>query len=146
MHVTSPASQNMMTEKIAQTCLSAFPNTQAIYLFGSWGTTAEREESDVDLALLLPHQQAKKLKSLYMTPLHHQLESLLHRDVDLINLRQVSTVLQKEVIAKNRRVYCADSYAADEFEMLTISYYQKLNEERAGVLQSFFKSKRAYNV
>jgi len=146
MCAISPTLPNIMAENIVQRCLSAFPETQAIYLFGSWGTPAERGESDVDLALLLPCQQAKALKSLYMTPLHHQLEAMLLRDVDLINLRQVSTVLQKEIIAEDRRAYCADSYAADEFEMLTISYYQKLNDERADVLESFFKSKRAYNV
>ncbi len=112
MCATSPPLPNIMAENIVQRCLSVFPETQAIYLFGSWSTPAERGESDVDL----------------------------------INLRQVSTVLQKEIIAEDRRIYCADSYAADEFEMFTISYYQKLNDERADVLESFFKSKRAYNI
>jgi hypothetical protein len=46
----------------------------------------------------------------------------------------------------DRRLYCANQYAADEFEMLTLSYYQKLNEERKEILQSFFQTKRAYNV
>jgi uncharacterized protein len=55
--------------------------------------------------------------------------------VDLINLRQVSTVLQKEVIAADRRIYLADEYAAAEFEMLTLSYYQKLNKERATIIR-----------
>jgi len=31
----------------------------------------------------------------------------------------------------------------DEFEMLTLSYYQKLNQERAGILEKFAKSGRA---
>ncbi|MCD6344548.1 MAG: hypothetical protein J7M17_02930, partial [Anaerolineae bacterium] len=50
-------------------------------------------------------------------------------------------VLQKEVIAADRRIYPAisewpaDEYAADEFEMLTLSYYQELNEERADIIE-----------
>ncbi len=37
----------------------------------------------------------------------------------------------------NRRIYCADLCAAEEFEMLTLSFYQKLNEERKAILESF---------
>jgi predicted nucleotidyltransferase len=60
----------------------------------------------VDIALLLPHETAKRLGSLYMTDLHAELEQLLNREVDLINLRQVSTVLQKmEEFQKTKRAY-----------------------------------------
>jgi predicted nucleotidyltransferase len=142
----SVGNQTAKVEAIVQTCLSCLPEIQAIYLFGSWATAQQNEQSDLDLALLLPQQQAKALANLYGSKLHKALESLLKIDIDLINIREANTVLQKEVIADARRVYCADAYAADEFEMLTMSYYQKLNDERAAVLQSFYKTKRAYNV
>ena len=58
----------------------------------------------------------------------------LNKEVDLLNARTVSTVFQNEIISKGRLLYCADRYAVDEFEMLTLSYYQKLNEERAGII------------
>ncbi|MCZ7670644.1 MAG: hypothetical protein M5U34_27580 [Chloroflexi bacterium] len=45
-----------------------------------------------------------------------------------------------------RRIFCADEYAADEFEMLTLSYYQKLNEERREILAEFARTGRAYPV
>jgi len=64
----------------------------------------------------------------------------------LINLRLVSTVFQKEIVVADRRIFCADRYAADEFEMLTFSYYQKLNEERKQILEEFFKTGKAYAV
>ena len=64
----------------------------------------------------------------------------------MINLRLASTVFQKEIIAADRRIYCADEYAADEFEMLTFSYYQKLNEERAGILDAAKRSGRFLDV
>jgi uncharacterized protein len=126
--------------------LRAYPNAQAIYLFGSYGTADERQDSDVDIAVLLPHDKAKCADALAMHHTRIAMELALHRDVDLINLRQVSTVFQKEIIMADRRIYCADAYAADEFEMLTISYYQKLNEERAEILAEGLRSGRFYDI
>lgn len=131
---------------IIRTILEIQPNTQAIYLFGSFGTENEWPNSDVDIALLLPHSTAKTVGSFLMSELQVDLETLLKKEVDLINLRQVSTVFQKEIIANNRRIFCADQYAADEFEMLVLSFYQKLNQERQGILNEFQKSGRAYSV
>ena len=125
---------------------SHFSDIQAIYLFGSYGTEDQTPESDVDIALLLPHKEAKALDNLYNTELHSELENLLDAKVDLINLRRVNTVFQKEVIAADRRIYCSDNYASDEFEMLTLSLYQKLNEERAEIVEDAIKTGRFYDV
>lgn len=131
---------------IIKTSLKYYPDLQAIYLFGTYGTDEEWPDSDVDIALLLPWKKAKEAGPLMMSDLRFELESLLNKGVDLINLREVSTVLQKEVIAAGRRIYRADEYATDEFEMLVLSYYQKLSEERRDILQSFFETRRAFNV
>lgn len=130
-----------MIQDLIKLCLNIFPELQAIYLFGSYDTEDEWPDSDVDIALLLPHQLTLNL---YMTELHQQLENLYHKDVDLVNLRQVSTVFKKEIILAARRVYCADQYKTDEFEMLALSFYLKLNEERGAILQEFLLTKRAY--
>jgi predicted nucleotidyltransferase len=134
------------TKAIVTRVRNAFPDVQAVYLFGSCAEGSFWPTSDVDIALLLPHEIAKRISSLYMTDVHAELERLLSRDVDLINLRQVSTVLQKEVIIKGQRLDCQDPLAADEFEMLVLSFYQKLNEERQGIMEEFRKTKRAYPV
>lgn len=121
---------------IIDTIVAHHPTVQAIYLFGSYGTADERPESDADIALLLTPSEAKQAGSLAMTDLQSELRGMIGRSVDLINLRQVSTVLQKEVVIADRRIFEGDLRAAEEFEMLTISYYQKLNEERAGIIES----------
>ena len=126
---------DVLVDELVDAVLAVYPDTQAIYLFGSYGTDDEWPASDVDIALLLPPAQAKQAGSLMMSQLSVELESLLKRDVDLINLRRVSTVFQKEIIFAERRIFCADEYAADEFEMLTLSYYQRLNEERAEIIE-----------
>lgn len=136
----------MKQNDIIAIVIEKYPNTQAIYMFGTYDTEDEWEDSDVDIALLLPPVEAKQAGNLYVTNLHTELEKQLRKDVDLINLRLVSTVFQKEIVAADRRIYCADEYAADEFEMLTFSYYQKLNEERAGILDAAKRSGRFLDV
>ena len=131
---------------IIEMLIRRHPDAQAIYLFGSYGTEDEWPDSDVDIALLLPPETAKTLGGLELVKTQTTLSSLLHKPVDLLNLRQISTTFQKEVVMADRRIYTSDKYAAEEFEMLTLSYYQKLNEERAEVLAEGLRSGRFYNV
>lgn len=133
-------------KQIIETVLPFYPDVQAIYIFGTYGTEDEWADSDVDIALLLPHKTAKEAKNLLISDCRYKLEDTLNKKVDLLNLRLISTVFQKEVIAADRVIFCQDKYAADEFEMLMHSYYQKLNEERHDILQSFYETKRAYPV
>ncbi len=125
--------------------LAYYPATQGIYLFGFHGMTDEHPHSDIDIALLLSLSEAEQTGRLALSDLQLQMEIALGRDVDLLNARLVSTVFQKAIIF-GELIYCADRYAVDEFEMLTLSYYQKLNEERAGILAEFRRTGRAYAV
>jgi uncharacterized protein len=52
----------------------------------------------------------------------------LHRDVDLVNLREVSPVLLFEVVTRGVRAGARDPYAADLFETPAIKMFQRLNE------------------
>lgn len=131
---------------IKDTVLRYYPNTQAIYLFGSYQTEKEWSDSDVDVAVLLSPEESRKAGSLMMSELYSALGSMLRKDVDIVNLRRVSTVLQKEIVMADRRIYTGNKYAAEEFEMLTMSFYQKLNEERAGIIQSALKDGRFHEV
>ncbi len=139
-----------MTEKtaeiITQTALAHYPAVQGIYLFGSHGTAHARPESDVDIALLLPPAQAKSEEDLALSRCRADLEETLYKTIDLLNLRRIGTVMQKEIVDQGRLIYCADRYAVEEFEMLVLSFYQKLNEERAEVLGEGLRSGRFYEV
>ena len=145
MAPNAPLSLEAAKALIVRLALSHHPATQAIYLFGSYGTADQRPDSDVDIALLLPPVEAKQAGPLALGELHQQLSKALGRDVDLLNARLVSTVFQMAIIF-GELLYCADRYAVDEFEMLTMSYYQKLNEERAEILAEFRRTGRAYPV
>lgn len=125
--------------------LADYPDTQAIYLFGSHDTDEEWTGSDIDVALLLPHDEARQAGHLTWSDLQARLAIVLEREVDLLNARLVSTVLQKAIIF-GELIYCADRNAADAFEMVTLSLYQKLNEERAAIIDDFLETGRAFAV
>jgi predicted nucleotidyltransferase len=133
-------------ETIVRIVLEHYPSAQAIYLFGTYGTPDERPESDVDVAVLLPDPEARRNPNLMLTPCHDALAEALGRSVDLVNSRTVSTVFQKEILQSGRLIFSGDENAVAEFEMLTLSFYQKLNEERKGILDDFQKTGRAYDV
>ncbi|TVR30301.1 MAG: hypothetical protein EA404_12800 [Spirochaetaceae bacterium] len=63
--------------------------------------------------------------------LRTELEDELGHAVDLADLRGAATTFAIEVIHTGRRVLTCDHYAADTFEMLTLSAYQRLNYQRA---------------
>jgi predicted nucleotidyltransferase len=135
-----------MLDNIIREIVEHYPDTQGIYLFGSYGTVDERADSDVDIALLLPPIRARIEQDLQVSRCRASLVNLLRKEVDLINARRVSTVFQKEIIAQGMLIYCADQYAVEEFEMIVLSLYQTLNEERRGILGSFAADGRAYAV
>ena len=118
------------------------PEVQAIYLFGSAsdGETPFQELGDVDLALLLPPGSPQDRSQLMLSSLRCDLEDALGLPVDLANLRTAHTSFAMEVIHTGKRIHVADHYAADTFEMLTLSAYQKLNLERAAILSDILDS------
>lgn len=132
----------MNGETIVRTVLGFYPDVEAIYLFGSYLTPDQQQDSDVDIAVLFSHEKAKLLKSLAVSDCRDALETVLKRTVDLVNLRTVNTVFQNEIIQQGRILCQQNERIVDEFEMLAISLYQKLNEERAGILEDILETGR----
>ena len=119
-----------------------YPDTQAVLLFGTYGTAYQTEKSDVDLALLLPHDTAVEAGTIAASDCMFALADYFSRDVDLINLRVVDTVFQMQIIETGNVVFCRDATAFDTFAMYVLSLYQILQEERAGILEDVRKSGR----
>ncbi|MHB8453168.1 MAG: type VII toxin-antitoxin system MntA family adenylyltransferase antitoxin [Acidiferrobacterales bacterium] len=110
---------------------SEIPDAVGIYVFGSWGTTAERRDSDLDLAVLARWELAPARS----WNIAQELAGLVGRNVDLVDLRVASTVMRTQVIAHGERLFCGDERQCTEFEDLVFSDYARLNEERAGILE-----------
>ncbi|HQU62511.1 MAG: nucleotidyltransferase domain-containing protein [Burkholderiales bacterium] len=77
---------DMKHEVIIQSILDFYPDTQGVYLFGSYDTGNEWSDSDIDFALLLPFHSAVKTKDLPLSPCRVDLETKLGGNVDLISL------------------------------------------------------------
>jgi predicted nucleotidyltransferase len=102
--------------------------------------------SDIDLAVLLPHAEAKQAGSLSLSEARFQLEEALGRQIDLVNARVSPIVLQKEIIGGGTCLFADDSSKVEAYEILVLSLYGKLNEERRGILEEFYASGKAYPV
>ena len=131
-------------DEIVSSILGFHSDTQAVYLFGSYGTEYVRPDSDVDIALLLPHARSKELGSLALDPCVSALADLFNRPMDLINLRSVDTVFQIRIIETGRLLYGDGAPETSRFEMLTLSFYQKLNEERADIIEDIIRTGRVF--
>ena len=112
------------------------PDLIAIIAFGSFGTEYERNDSDIDLAIL-----TDKIKSgmdtVTLWNLAQEIAARVGRDVELINLRETSTVFAFQALTTGSTLFCADSVKLAYFDNLIISMYLRLQEERKEILKSF---------
>lgn len=88
------------------------PDLQGIYLFGSYALGIASEKSDVDIAILCKKRTQPTLKY----KLIEQLESLLNKNVDLIELRFVDTIFQEEILNSGKRIATFDRMACESYE------------------------------
>ena len=107
------------------------PGIISIYRFGSWGTPHVRPDSDIDLAVLLQNP----VDRVHLWDVAQNIAREAGKDVDLIDLLQVSTVMQMQVISSGKRLYCRDHAGCKRFEDYVYVAYARLNEERRGILE-----------
>ncbi len=103
-----------------------------VYLFGSFGTPSEHPQSDIDIAFL-PTVATDPIDCFRTANL---LGDQLRRHVDLVNLAHASTVFSKEVLRSGIPIAIQSPALQQQFEMLTLAGYARLNEERQPVLAS----------
>ncbi len=107
------------------------PDVLAVYLFGSQAECSADEHSDIDVAVLA----SKRIEPYARFRLQERIASTLGRDVDLVDLRQASTVMRAQVVSGGRLLMDRDRYARALFELTTLSDYARLNEERRHILE-----------
>lgn len=116
------------------------PALLVIYRFGSEAQGTARPGSDVDLAVLAQNRVAPNL----LVEVQQGLAMLLHREVDLIDLRAISTVMQIQVLSTGECLFSGDDQARDVFEMVVYASYARLNEERSGILEDIRRQGTVY--
>lgn len=124
---------------IVRTLRTHWPEALAVYAFGSQIQGQAGPESDLDLALLLPA---------YADPLvrwdvAQQLAIALGCDVDLLDLRAASTVMQYQVITTGQCLW-AQQPAAGLFECFVLSEKLDFDAARAGLLTEIAEQGKVY--
>ena len=126
-------------DQIVAVLREKLPGLLAVYLFGSQAHGVAGPDSDIDLAILADGRQ----DTLALWNLGQDLASMLDRDVDLLDLRAASTVMQYQIITTGRRLWKKDVQAG-LFECAVLSQKTELDTARAGLLQYIQREGRVY--
>jgi predicted nucleotidyltransferase len=127
-----PAAQidtRSQTGPVVAAIRAAFPNIIAIYAFGSRISGTHNHESDLDLAVLV----AGYADPLQLWELSGQLAEIAGCEVDLLDMRAASTVMQYQILQTGERLW-AESLPAGLFECYVLSEKTELDSSRAGLL------------
>ncbi|SFU79933.1 Nucleotidyltransferase domain-containing protein [Nitrosomonas eutropha] len=105
------------------------PNLLAIYAFGSRIQGTDKPESDLDLAVLV----AGQADPIILFEVANELANIAGYEIDLLDLRTASTVMQYQIITTGQRWWASDIQAA-LYEVAILSEKTALDEARAGLL------------
>jgi predicted nucleotidyltransferase len=103
---------------------------ELIYLFGSYASGKVRDDSDLDLAFLTQ----EKIDDYQRFLTAQNLASRLNIEVDLIDLSKASTVFKVQII-QGKLLYAKNKQQKQEFELLVLKKYARLNEERKEIIE-----------
>jgi predicted nucleotidyltransferase len=126
----SEAVFDRVAESLASAVAARVHGMVALYLFGSRARGDGAADSDIDLAVLAQN----RLDPIERWKLQEDLAALAHRNVDLVDLRQASTVMRVEVLRDAILLLDAQPSARNAFEAFALSAYARLNEERREIL------------
>jgi predicted nucleotidyltransferase len=112
----------------------------AIYMFGSQVQGETNRESDLDLAVLV----AGRVDPLILWNLAQQLADQIKCEVDLIDLRATSTVMQYQIITTGKCLWQKDSQGS-LYECVILSEKTALDTRRADLLADIQKTGKIYD-
>lgn len=115
------------------------PRLMAVYAFGSRVQGAANADSDWDLAVLVEGYADPVL--LWDTA--SELASLVGAEVDLLDFRAASTVMQHQILTTGERWWARDAQAS-LYEAAVLSEMTELNAARAPLLADIAASGRVY--
>lgn len=118
-------------EQIKKMLVEKF-NPLAILLFGSYSRNSQREDSDIDIAII--SNEASK-EQLFLVK--NDLEEHIKMDIDLVNLNSEDTYdsFKYEVLMNGIIIYCKDEYKYDLYKITAIREYLELNESRQDIIK-----------
>jgi predicted nucleotidyltransferase len=136
----SQTNKDHIVQTVLKSLQEQLPDLEALYLYGSQAMDMANSESDWDFGFL--HRPA--LDPVRLWNLKTDLEARLNLKLDLVELYSSSTVHQIEVLRNGILIWTNNPFQTATFEYLALSFYQKLNEERAGILKDIEEKGNIY--
>lgn len=124
---------------ILASVLAKIPNLMALYVFGSRVLGTPRPECDLDLSVLAPGFIDPNL----LWSLSNDIASLVNGDVDLLDLRAASTVMQYQVLSTGKAVWDI-GLKARLFEVAVLGEKLALDEARKPLLKNITREGHVY--
>ncbi|MBN4080865.1 nucleotidyltransferase domain-containing protein [Caldithrix abyssi] len=118
---------NHSLEKKIRNYFQNKPNVIAVYIFGSFVMGNERYDSDIDIALLLDKGQLHFSEKSKMTL---DLMQITDREIDLVSMNDVSSILQMQIFKKGKRLFCSDTNKLNQFQVQAVKTYLDLKRIR----------------
>jgi uncharacterized protein len=131
--------QEKKYQRLIKQIKAALPSVLAIYAFGSQITGHANEHSDLDLAVLVDGP----IETFDLWDLASQLTEIAGCDVDLLNMRLASTVMQYQILQTGRTLW-AKQPDAGLFESFILSEKINLDVLRKGLLEDIDKRGSIY--
>jgi predicted nucleotidyltransferase len=119
--------------------LAKIPNLMAIYVFGSQAQGTPQSDSDLDLSVLAPGLIDPNV----LWSLSNDIANLVNGDVDLLDLRAASTVMQYQVISTGKAMWDI-GLQARLFEVSVFSEKLALDEAREPLLTTIAREGHVY--
>lgn len=123
-----------------EAALRELPDMEALYAFGSRARGDARVHSDLDLAVL----SATALDPLRRFQAQQALSVQLGVDVDLVDLRTASSVLQSEVIHDGKLLFTSDADRTLDFEARVLGDYAELLDATRRLREQVRETGRVY--
>ena len=136
----SEVERERLFAEVSDAVLAALPNAWAIYVYGSFARGDEWPTSDVDVAVLLP--PGNKIPD--RLGLMSAISGRVHRDVDLVDLREASDTLRREVLADGRVLFTFEPGQVLAWEASAMSRYARHREEIRDLLEDFNRTGVGY--
>ncbi|MBO9646749.1 MAG: nucleotidyltransferase domain-containing protein [Pseudacidovorax sp.] len=120
--MTLPPSQ----DRIVAALRNALPQARAAWLFGSAASGRFGPHSDLDIAVDLAAPLSPEIR----WEASEQMAAQFGLDVDLLDFRRLSTVMQHQVLATGRLLFSLDPVALKGYCAFVLSEYQHMQAWR----------------
>ena len=116
-------------------------NPNFIIIFGSYTKGTTHSQSDLDIAF---YREDRTFSAYELFMLAQQLADIIGIEVDLVDLKEASTVFATQIFSTGKVIYSNNENLRMELHMRTYSMYARLNEERQPIIDKIIETGSVY--